>query len=83
MYIMARTAYVFEARREGYGIDQLDRPLTVGEFKAFLEGLDDDALVILSHDNGYTYGRLDTSCKLVREREGEYGIEWDTEDEIW
>lgn len=52
-------ALVFEAPREGYGIDQIRRPMTVGELKEFLDDFDDDVLFILSHDNGYTYGSID------------------------
>ncbi len=54
---MAR-ALVFEALREGYGIDQIYKPMTVGKLKEFLEDFDDDTLFILSHDNGYTYGSI-------------------------
>lgn len=54
-----RQAIVFDARREGYGIDQIaDRAITVGELKELLEDWDDDTLFVLSHDNGYTYGSI-------------------------
>ena len=33
--------------------------MTVRELIDFLEQLDEDAKVVLSHDNGYTYGWLD------------------------
>lgn len=33
-------------------------PMTVGELKALLSDLDDDAVIILSHDHGYSYGSL-------------------------
>lgn len=76
-------AYVFEARREGYGIDQLKGVMTVAQLRSFLEGLEDDALVVLSHDSGFTYGRLDTSCTLQESYEDEYGTEWRVVDEIF
>ena len=67
---MAR-ALVFEALREGYGIDQIQNPMTVGELREFLEDFDDDTLFILSHDNGYTYGSIDVRTLEVY-TEGEY-----------
>ena len=78
-----KTALVFEARREGYGIDQIRNPITVGELRSFLEDLDDDQIIILSHDNGYTYGSLSRGCSVREEREGEYGTEYEEIDEYW
>lgn len=69
-----RKAIVFEAERTGYGIEQIDRPMTVGELRAFLEDYDDDDLFILSHDRGYTYGSLNTNYVSMYE-ENEDG-EW-------
>ena len=48
---------MINAMRESYGKDDI-RTMTVGELKAFLEDYDDDALVVLSHDSGYTYGGI-------------------------
>lgn len=48
---------VINAMRESYGKDDL-RTMTVGELKDLLEDFDDDALVVLSHDSGYTYGGI-------------------------
>lgn len=70
--IMARQALVFEAVREGYGIDQLDerRTMTVGDLIAILQDYDEDTLFVLSHDNGYTYGSIDRwDASLYEERE--------------
>lgn len=53
-------AIVFEADRAGYGIEQVDRPATVADMRRWLEDMDGDDIVILSHDNGYTYGSV--SC---------------------
>lgn len=54
-----RRALVFEASRDGYGIDQIARnAMTVGDLLGILQDFDEDTLVVLSHDNGYTYGSL-------------------------
>ena len=77
-------AVVFGVRREGYGIDQVEAgAMTVGELKEMLEQLDDDALVIMSHDNGYTYGSLPRVADVREEREGKYGPEYKSVDEVW
>lgn len=80
-----KKALVFEARREGYGIDQIENPVTVEELRRFLEDFDGDELIILSHDNGYTYGTISRGCTLQEERDGEYGTEYEEIDEfrIW
>lgn len=44
--------------REGYGIDQIRKTMTVGELIAFLEDYDKDTPIYLSFDNGYTYGGI-------------------------
>ena len=68
-----RTALVFDAGRDGYGIDQIaDRAMTVGEFKRLLEDYDDDNLIVMSHDNGYTYG----SIRFEEERYEMHNGEW-------
>lgn len=73
-----RNAVVFEASRDGYGIDQIaDRAMTVGELIDILSDYDEDALFILSHDNGYTYGSLSRwSCREAMEDEDG---EWEQE----
>ena len=56
-----RKAIVFEASRDGYGIDQIaDRAMTVGELIEFLQDFNEDTLFVLSHDSGYTYGSINT-----------------------
>lgn len=76
---MDRRAIVFEARRSGYSIGQLetyDRPMTVGELREILEGFDDDTWFVLSHDNGYTYGSI-SDCRYYTENEdGDWEREW-------
>ena len=52
-------ALVFEASRSAYSIgDIVDGAITVGELRALLEDYDDETPLVLSHDNGYTYGSL-------------------------
>lgn len=77
-----KRAIVFEAHRDGYGIDQLRDVMTVGQLKRMLEDWDDDMIIVCSHDNGYTYGSLSTRAEIREEVEGEYGTEYETVDEI-
>lgn len=71
-----RKAIVFEASRDGYGIDQIaNGAMTVGELKQLLEDFDDDRLFVLSHDNGYTYGSV--SRWECYEAEKQEDGEWD------
>lgn len=76
-------ALVFEASREGYGIDQIRNVVTVGELKAMLADMDDDMMFVLSHDNGYTYGSISRVASIREEAEGEYGTEYNEIDEAW
>lgn len=55
---MDKVALVFEAPRTRYSMD-LDNAMTVGELRELLEDWDDDTQIIISHDNGYTYGTLE------------------------
>ncbi len=50
-----------ETLREGYGIDQIRKTLTVGELIELLSEFDEDTPVYLSFDNGYTYGGITES----------------------
>lgn len=52
-----RDVLVLEARRESYGISNIDT-MTVRDLREFLDGYDDDIPVCVSHDNGYTYGAI-------------------------
>ena len=40
--------------REGYGIDQVRKTMTVGDLIEFLEEYDEDTPVYLGFDSGYT-----------------------------
>ncbi len=52
-------AVVIDVTRDAYSIgDIVDRTLTVGEIINMLEQFDEDTPVVLSNDNGYTYGGL-------------------------
>ena len=51
-------AIIFEARREEYSIEDVRKPITVEQLKRMLDEYDDDDMIIISHDNGYTYGSL-------------------------
>lgn len=77
---MSKIALVFEAVREGYSIDQLRCPITAGELRELLDDVDDDTIVVLSHDNGYTYGSL-SSCEMRRERYDEDLDRWVRDDD--
>lgn len=77
---MAR-ALVFEAPRTGYGIDQIEGPMTVGELRRILEDYEDDTLFILSHDRRYTYGSISEYDMAIFEEDEESG-DWE-EQEDW
>lgn len=47
---------MFNTKREGYGIDQIRRTMTVGELIDFLSQYDEETPVYMSFDGGYTYG---------------------------
>lgn len=53
------TKYItIEASRTAYAPNQISRTMTVGELIEILEQYDEDTPVIISNDNGYTYGGL-------------------------
>ena len=47
-----------EGRRNGYGLDQCGRTMTVAEMIDFLSQFDEDTPIYLKNDNGYTYGNI-------------------------
>ena len=71
-----RHALVFNADRTGFGIDQVRNPMTVGELMEILEEWDEDTLVIMSHDSGYTYGSIGIPHLYVERDDGEWESEW-------
>ena len=48
---------IIQARRDAYSKNEV-RTITVKELIQELEQFDEDAKVVLSHDNGYTYGGI-------------------------
>lgn len=70
-------AIVLEGMSYGYSIGQVTERavMTVGELRGLLEDYEDDNLVILSRDNGYTYGTLALVGEAV-ERDGEWDLEY-------
>ena len=74
-------AVVFEAPREGYAIDQIAEPMTVGQLISLLSDLDPETLFVLSHDRGYTYGSIsEYDMTMMAPVETEYGTEWEEQD---
>ena len=57
-----------EGRRNGYGIEQCGRTMTVAELIEYLSQFDEELPVYLSNDQGYTYGNIDEDSF----EEGEY-----------
>lgn len=49
---------ILEAKRTGYGTDQISNTMTVGELIAFLQDFDEDQKIYISNDRGYTYGGI-------------------------
>ena len=62
---------IYETFREGYGLDQIRRTMTVGELISFLSDFEEDTPVYLSFDNGYTYGGVTEDRFRDDEEEGE------------
>jgi len=52
------TKLFINGNRNGYSTKQCGRTMTVSELIAYLEQFDDDTLVYLKNDNGYTYGSI-------------------------
>ena len=49
---------MIDGRREEYSPEEIRSTMTVGELISFLEDYDEDTKVMLSNDNGYTYGSI-------------------------
>lgn len=49
---------IINTNKDAYSTNQISYTMTVGDLKAFLEDLEDDTLIYLSFDGGYTYGAL-------------------------
>lgn len=48
----------FEGNVDGYSPDQIRRTMTVAELMDLLSMYNDDTLVMISYDNGRTYGAI-------------------------
>ena len=73
-------AVIINARREGYGTDQIRRTMTVGELISVLEQFDEETPVHIGNDRKdygwYTYGGInewDVSETEDDEEDEEYG----------
>ena len=73
-------AVIINARREGYGTDQIRRTMTVGELISVLEQFDEETPVYIGTDRKdygwYTYGGInewDVSETEDDEEDEEYG----------
>lgn len=70
-----KAALVFEAERSHYSIQQQEdsgRTMTVGDLIGILQDFNEDDLIIISHDNGFTYGTLSTPDYYEKEDGGEW-----------
>ena len=78
---MEKQVLFLNARREGYGIDQIRKTMTVGELISYLqENYEEDIPIYLSHDNGYTYGGI-TEDRFFDEWQGNEEEETENEEE--
>lgn len=55
---MMKDVLYINGARTGYSPRQIEHTMTVGELISWLEQYDDDTLVYLKNDNGYTYGEI-------------------------
>lgn len=55
---MEKAYIIIDAVRDVYNPGDITNTLTAGELKRILDDFDDDTPIILSHDNGYTFGAL-------------------------
>ena len=53
-----RHILTIEANREEYSTKAIRETMTVGELMDYLSQFDEDTAVMISNDNGYTYGRI-------------------------
>ena len=69
---------IIEVNRTGYATDQIDNTMTVSHLIEVLEQFESDALVYMSHDNGYIFGGINEWDFKEEELEDD---EWDFEEE--
>lgn len=69
-------ALIFGVSRDGYTPSQVAHECcTARELRDFLDDYNDDTLIILSHDNGYTYGPLHLDAEEVDLNDMEESLE--------
>ena len=66
---------ILHTHRDGYGTDQIERTMTVGDLIDFLQELDPEMPVYTGHDNCYTYGPIRED--MFEERGTEENEEWE------
>ena len=68
---------IIDARREGYGTDQIRKTMTVGDLIDMLDQYDEDTPVYIGNDTKsygwYTYGGITEDCfnEIEENKEGE------------
>lgn len=58
-----------ESKREGYGINQINKTMTICELISFLEEFDSETEIYLRNDGGYTYGGITEDSIEINEIE--------------
>lgn len=64
-------AFYINNNRNGYSPDQCGQTLTVGELISILSDYDEDRLVYIRNDNGYTYSSITERDLISAEDLGE------------
>lgn len=71
------------ARRDAYSVDDIiEKTIDVGELIEILQGFDESAPVVLSHDGGYTYGAIYADRITEEETDAELDEDYEEEEEI-
>ena len=63
---------IINTSKDAYSVKDIYDTMTVGDLKAFLEDLEDDTLIYLSFDNGYTYGAIKENMMEVDYEDEEF-----------
>ena len=66
-----RHIITIDGRRDGYSTDQIEHTMTVGELIDYLSQFDEESVVMICNDNGYTYGKIDYDSFMEIEPEEE------------
>ena len=82
---MTNRAIFFDGTRSGYAPDQIERQTMsirslIDMLEVYAEDYGDDTLVMLSNDNGYTYGHIsEYTCLGYAEWDKDGEIEWEND----